>query len=668
METGQNNFSGILATKLENIKKENNISYNSAFNHFILNEIISSEIKDEEISITEKNILDNPYDGGLDIGLIDESSNRIYLIQNKNYKIISPQQIEDSLNKLISYIEKVKNGDIYYYNENVKNFSNKLKVLLNNIENELLFKLIINTSAKINDSSQERIENITSIIKEKIFSILDKNKKISIDIEVNGQMELMAKYSMIYDEEGINDETKLHIKQTNITSRSSTLTIEEQETKSKSFLTVIDAVKFREFFRKLKDNGQLGSLYSKNVREYFKNKNVDNEIKKTLEYHPEDFFILNNGLTIIGKDIHIDGNVIKITNMCIINGAQTTYLIGESKIKDSELSKVSIFAKIIDINTFNNKNNFNEDEFINKISYASNNQKPIKKEDLITQNKVVINFVKIFNEMSKHTSNNYSIQLKKSEISKKELKKNNQEILTIPSIIKDSLKLLFLKPGASKSKYQLFINQDSISTDTRDTKSNVLWIFKFLNPKKDQNKFEYLCEFIAIKKSLTLACKQKILDLQNAMNSELNQEPSLNLLLLNELYRTGQSVLESLFIYSKIVLIKQNLKRIIKKDIKDIKTEYDNNELNEIIKKRINWDILNNQKEIQQNLSTIANAYLNILKEKLSNGKTIANVVKEDNIFSECALTFADQYLTDKNNIYGKDDKIKSFFYKLFNI
>jgi len=72
------------------------------------------------------------------------------------------------------------------------------------------------------------------------------------------------------------------------------------------------------------------------------------------------------------------------------------------------------------------------------------------------------------------------------------------------------------------------------------------------------------------------------------MNSELNQEPSLNLLLLNELYRTGQSVLESLFIYSKIVLIKQNLKRIIKKDIKDIKTEYDNNELNEIIKKRIN--------------------------------------------------------------------------------
>ncbi|WP_250138121.1 hypothetical protein [Spiroplasma attinicola] len=152
------------------------------------------------------------------------------------------------------------------------------------------------------------------------------------------------------------------------------------------------------------------------------------------------------------------------------------------------------------------------------------------------------------------------------------------------------------------------------------------------------------------------------------MNSESNQEPSLNLLLLNELYRTGQSVLESLFIYSKIVLIKQNLKRIIKKDIKDIKTEYDNNELNEIIKKRINWDILNNQKEIQQNLSTIANAYLNILKEKLSNGKTIANVVKEDNIFSECALTFADQYLTDKNNIYGKDDKIKSFFYKLFNI
>lgn len=668
METGQNNFSGILATKLENIKKENNISYNSAFNHFILNEIISNELKDEEISITEKNILDEPSDGGLDIGLIDESSNRIYLIQNKNYKIISPQQIEDSLNKLVSYIEKVKNGEFYYYNENVKNFSNKLKLLLNNNENELLFKLIINTSAKINNSSYERIENISNMIKEKISNVLDKNKKIPINIEINGQLELMAKYSMIYDDEGITDEIKLHIKQTNITSSSSTLTIEDQETKAKTFLAVIDAVKFREFFRKLKDNGKLGSLYSKNVREYFKNKNVDNEIKKTLEYNPKDFFILNNGLTIIGKDIYIDGNVIKITNMCIINGAQTTHLIGESKIGDTELAKVSIFAKIIDINTFNNKNNFNEDEFINSISYASNNQKPVKKEDLITQNKVVINFVKIFNEMSKHISSNYSIQLKKSEIMKKELKKNNQEILTIPLIIKDSLKLLFLKPGASKSKYQLFLNQDTISTDTEDTKSNVLWIFKFLNPKKDQNKFEYLYEFIAMKEILTLACKQKISDLQNVMNSEPKQEPSSNLLLLNEFYRTGQSLLESLFIYSKIVLIKQNLKRIIKEDIKDIRIKYDNHELDEIIKKRINWDVLTNQKEIEKNLSIIANAYLNILKEKLPNGKTIANVVKEDNIFSECALIFADQYLTDISNIYGKDDKIKDFLNKLFNI
>jgi len=152
METGQNNFSGILATKMEYIKKENDISYNSAFNHLIL-DIISNELKDDEVVITEKNILDKSGDGGLDIGFIDDSSNTVYLIQNKNYSKISPQQIDDSLNKLLSYIEKVKDGNFYEFNENVKNFSNKLKLLISDIENELIFKLIVNTSSKITNGS-----------------------------------------------------------------------------------------------------------------------------------------------------------------------------------------------------------------------------------------------------------------------------------------------------------------------------------------------------------------------------------------------------------------------------------------------------------------------------------------------------------------------------------
>jgi len=279
---------------------------------------------------------------------------------------------------------------------------------------------------------------------------------------------------MINDEEGINDEVKLYIKKTGKTNSESTLTITDPETQSKTFLVVIDAVKFREFFTDLKYKGKLGSLYSRNVREYFKNKVVDEEINKTLEHSPEDFFILNNGITIIGKNVVVDGNTINITNMCIINGAQTTHLIGESTIDDKKLKKVSVFAKIIDISTFDNKNNFNEDEFINEISYASNNQKPVKKEDLITQNKVIINFVKVFNEMSKNISSNYSIQLKKSEAIKKELKNKQQIILTISSIIKDSLKFLLLMPGTAKNGYTSFLNADAISIDTQDNKSTIL--------------------------------------------------------------------------------------------------------------------------------------------------------------------------------------------------
>lgn len=669
MSIGENNFKGVLSTKMEYIKSKYNISYNSALNYLIL-DVISNDLLDR-VFLTEEHILDNSGDGGLDIGFIDDSYNIIYLIQNKNYNMISPQQIHDAFNKLLDYIKKVKNGNFYEYNEKVINFSNKLKSLINNKDNDITFKLILNTSAKINESAWEKIKINSNNIKKNLYNILDENKKIKIDnLEINDEDELIKKISMMDDEEGIKDEIKLHIKQTGITNKESVLIITDNENQSKTFLTVIDAVKFRNFYISLRVKGKLGSLYAKNVREYFKNKNVDNAINWTLKNNPQDFFILNNGLTIIGKNISHDGNTINITNMCIINGAQTTHLIGESEIDDEELEKVSIFVKIIDIETFNIKKNFNEEEFINKISYATNNQKPIKKEDLITQNQLIRSFVKIFNEMSKHLNVDYLIQIKKSEAIKKQLKTKNQDILNLSSIIKDSLKLLLFIPGTAKSGYSSFLNADSISTSIKNSDSDILWIFKFLNPTKNENKFKYLCDFIDMKKNIATACKQKSFDIQKEMKrlKDENLEISQRLYLLNEFYNTGQNFLESLFIYSKFVLINSNFKKVITLKKKEIINEYNIHKFDEIIQKRINLNILNDQYEIKESLANITNAFLDIFKDTLLNGKTITNAVKEDSFFQKSALIFADQYLTDTNNIYGKDLKIKNFFIKLFNI
>gem|GEM_PF-3122913 len=71
---------------------------------------------------------------------------------------------------------------------------------------------------------------------------------------------------------------------------------------------------------------------------------------------------------------------------------------------------------------------------------------------------------------------------------------------------------------------------------------------------------------------------------------------------------------------------------------------------------------------MQNNIFIIVNAYLDIFQDKLSSGRTVANLVKDDKVFTECALIFAEQYLTYTNIIYGKDPKIRNFFNKLFNL
>ena len=103
---------------------------------------------------------------------------------------------------------------------------------------------------------------------------------------------------------------------------------------------------------KLYDN--LGDdLFKDNVREKIENVlDVDTEIKNTLEKHPESFWFLNNGITLLVESDNIKQRReyqldIKVNNNCdvsVINGAQTIsvaamyYLNLIEKLQDMELS------------------------------------------------------------------------------------------------------------------------------------------------------------------------------------------------------------------------------------------------------------------------------------------------------------------------------------------
>ena len=117
-------------------------------------------------------------------------------------------------------------------------------------------------------------------------------------------------------------------------------------------------------------------LFAQNLRYYVKNAKVDANIVESIQSFPENFWYYNNGIILICDDYIVQDNSILISNFSIINGGQTTKLIGETDF-DTDFF---VQCKII-------KNKYSEEndrlEFIANVAEASNTQKPIKDKDLI---------------------------------------------------------------------------------------------------------------------------------------------------------------------------------------------------------------------------------------------------------------------------------------------
>ncbi|MDO5156631.1 MAG: AIPR family protein [Eubacteriales bacterium] len=117
-------------------------------------------------------------------------------------------------------------------------------------------------------------------------------------------------------------------------------------------------------------------LFSQNLRYYVKNAKVDDNIILSMQEKPDNFWYYNNGIIIICDAYDFDGQELRIKKFSIINGGQTTKLIGETDF-DTDFY---VQCKLV-------KNKYVEQEerldFIAAVAEASNTQKPIKDKDLI---------------------------------------------------------------------------------------------------------------------------------------------------------------------------------------------------------------------------------------------------------------------------------------------
>lgn len=294
---------------------------------------------------------DGSNDGGIDFVYSDYET--MYLIQGKSSEKLT---LEDIKNVFFKMIETIKDFD----EKNHEDYSQILKSAYINAYDDLSddknIELVLFTNTIVDENTRNKIHDLS---KNEPFN----NYKLTIydESDINEKEAIIAQNSDLIEEASI--EIMLNPDKEN-----NVLAYGEN-----GIIVNVKASSVKQLFEKYSDRG----LFSYNLREHISQKTVDDAIDQTINNEREHFWFYNNGITIGCEDFRKDGNRIKLYGFSIINGAQTTTHIGKSKMV-SEKNDFVLSCKIVKAEISGNEN----EDFIGKISEASNSQKPIKQRDL----------------------------------------------------------------------------------------------------------------------------------------------------------------------------------------------------------------------------------------------------------------------------------------------
>jgi hypothetical protein len=277
------------------------------------------------------------------------------------------------------YSEYYKNEEEFLsdkvFNEN-KYYFNKLKAIISDLYKRN-FGIFTELKTRFNTlvDSENPIFNVKFITN---IAISEKNRKLAQNrvLQYKKLFGKVATFEMVYGDEIVQEIEEVENPAKYV--ESGKLVLENPKSilyfnHEKSLITSISALSLKTLYRSY---WKLG-LFASNLRYYVKIAKIDSEIQKTIQENPELFWYKNNGLIIICDNYEIIGNEITLSNFSIINGGQTTKLIG-----DTEFDKdFFVITKIIKNKA---KTEEEKDLFALDIAEATNSQKPIKPRDLIS--------------------------------------------------------------------------------------------------------------------------------------------------------------------------------------------------------------------------------------------------------------------------------------------
>lgn len=156
-----------------------------------------------------------------------------------------------------------------------------------------------------------------------------------------------------------------------------------------AYLAVVRAADLVSQLLVTEDGNLRGQVFEENVRAYLGDDNpVNRSITETiLSESASRFPVLNNGITIVSPDVHLQGNVFHLKNFQIVNGCQTSNVLFENK---DHLDELMVNLKIVETQ--------DEDVFAELVR-ATNSQSKVDDAQFLSLKPVVRRVEQYFNSI-----------------------------------------------------------------------------------------------------------------------------------------------------------------------------------------------------------------------------------------------------------------------------
>ncbi len=271
----------------------------------------------------------------------------------------------------------------------------------------------------------------------------------------------------------------------------------------------IGLLPFKEFKKIISDSDDnLLNVFEDNVRDFQgDNNDVNGGIAATLDNADSEIFsVLNNGVTIVASSISPTGDQFTIIDYQIVNGCQTSNVLYNYR-NNTNIDKVNIPIKLIATT---------DDDVKTRITLATNNQTPIKKEQLAALTRFQRSLELYYNSYTGEQKIYYERRSKQYNTDSTVLK---YKVITVPYQIKSFAAMFLNEPHnvtsyfgsivrrLNEGKVQIFTNdhlyssyytsayayyklefffkKGSIDSSFRKVKFHILMLFRVINEKNE---------------------------------------------------------------------------------------------------------------------------------------------------------------------------------------